>query len=100
MSGRKADAIVAAYNAMEVAMRMLRPGQHKNMEITDTIQKIVSSYDCKPIENMLSHQLKRNKIGKVTICVNEETDGLTCFKHVYKLFVGVFFRLLNPHQQS
>ena len=64
MADRKADAIVAAYNAMEAAIRMLRPGQHKNMEITDVIQKVVTAYNCKPIENMLSHQLKRNKIGK------------------------------------
>lgn len=59
----------AAYNAMEAAIRMLRPKQHKNMEITDVIQRVADAYSCKPIENMLSHQLKRNKIGQPPIVV-------------------------------
>jgi methionine aminopeptidase len=63
VSGKIANAISAAYNAMEVAIRMLRPGLHKNMEITDAIQRIADIYQVKPVENMLSHQLKRNKIG-------------------------------------
>jgi curved DNA binding protein len=62
VTGRKADAIYAAYNAMEAAIRMLRPGQHKNMEVTDTIQRFADIYQVKPVENMLSHQIKRNKI--------------------------------------
>uniref|UniRef100_A0A914X121 Peptidase M24 domain-containing protein n=2 Tax=Plectus sambesii TaxID=2011161 RepID=A0A914X121_9BILA len=62
VTGRKADAIHAAYNAMEAAIRMLRPGQHKNMEVTDTIQRFADIYQVKPVENMLSHQIKRNKI--------------------------------------
>lgn len=65
VKGKKADAILAAYTGMEAAIRMLRPGQHKNMDITDTIQKVVTAFDCKPIENMLSHQLTRNKIDGV-----------------------------------
>ena len=36
--------------------------------ITDTVQKIAESYDCKPIEGMLSHQLEQNRIdGEKTI---------------------------------
>ena len=36
--------------------------------ITDTVQKIAESYDCKPIEGMLSHQLEQNHIdGEKTI---------------------------------
>ena len=30
--------------------------------ITDTVQKIAESYECKPIEGMLSHQLEQNII--------------------------------------
>jgi curved DNA binding protein len=62
VTGRKADAILAAHYAMEAAIRMLKPGQYKNMDITDSIQKIAETYKCKPVENMLSHQLTRNKI--------------------------------------
>jgi len=62
VSGRKADAILAAHNCLEAAIRMLRPKEHKNFEITDVIQKISESFHCKPVENMVSHELKRNKI--------------------------------------
>lgn len=36
--------MLAAYNAMEAAIRMLRPGLYKNMEITDMIDKIANIY--------------------------------------------------------
>lgn len=62
VTGKKADAIWAAYNAMEMTLRMLRPKQHKNTEVTDAISRLVDSYGCKPVENMLSHQLKHDKI--------------------------------------
>jgi len=61
--GRKADAILAGYNCLEAAIRMLRPGQHKNVDITETIQKIAENFHCKAVENMLSFQLKKNQIG-------------------------------------
>ncbi|KAM3725258.1 Proliferation-associated protein [Dirofilaria immitis] len=60
--GRMANVMLAAYNAMEAAVRMLRPGLYKNMEITDMIDKIANIYQVKPVENMLSHELRKNKI--------------------------------------
>lgn len=43
----------------------------QNYAITDAVQKIASEYKCKPIEGMLSHQLKKNKIdGEKTIIQN------------------------------
>lgn len=36
--------MLAAYNAMETAVRMLRPGLYKNMEITDIIEKVANIY--------------------------------------------------------
>lgn len=62
ITGAKANVIMAAYNAMEAAVRMLRPGAYKNMDITDMIDKIANIYKVKPVENMLSHELKKNKI--------------------------------------
>lgn len=63
VTGKAADCVWAAHQAMEVALRMLRPGEHKNMEVTDAVSRAVESYGCKPIENMLSHQLLKDKIG-------------------------------------
>lgn len=36
--------MLAAYNAMEAAIRMLRPGLYKNMEITEMIDRIADIY--------------------------------------------------------
>ncbi|VDK36008.1 unnamed protein product, partial [Anisakis simplex] len=44
ITGTKANVLMCAYNAMEVAMRMLRPGLYKNMQITDMIDKIAAIY--------------------------------------------------------
>lgn len=60
-TGRKADVILAAYNAAEAALRHLKPGSN-NFQITETIDKIAESYKCKPVEGMLSYQLEKNII--------------------------------------
>nr|XP_002734317.1 PREDICTED: proliferation-associated protein 2G4-like isoform X1 [Saccoglossus kowalevskii] len=61
VSGRKADVIVAAHQAAEAALRLVKPG-NENSLVTDTIQKVAEAYNCQPVEGMLSHQLKRNVI--------------------------------------
>ncbi len=39
--------------------------------MTEAVQKIAESYECKPIEGMLSHQLEQNTIdGEKTIIQN------------------------------
>ncbi|CAH0770441.1 unnamed protein product [Bemisia tabaci] len=70
ITGKKAKAILAAHYASEVALRLLRP-DNETYKITDAIQKVSSIYGCKPIEGMLSHQLKQNRIdGEKTIIQN------------------------------
>ncbi|XP_059143050.1 proliferation-associated protein 2G4-like [Physella acuta] len=61
VTGRKADVIVAAQKALEVALRLVKPG-NTNYSATDGVQKVTENYKCKPIEGMLSHQLKRHII--------------------------------------
>lgn len=58
VTGRKADAILAAYWASQAAIRLLKP-ENTNVQITEAVQKITDDYKCKPIEGMLSHQLKQ-----------------------------------------
>lgn len=91
ITGRKADVILAAHNALETAIRMLKPGQYKNNEITDVIQKVAESYKCKPVENMVSHQLKRNKIdGEKQIIQNpgekQKQDFEKCEFEQYEVY--------------
>ncbi|KAJ6644192.1 Proliferation-associated protein 2G4, partial [Pseudolycoriella hygida] len=70
ISGRKADVILAAYWAGQAALRLLKPG-NGNYTITEAVHKVAESYKCKPIEGMLSHQLKQFKIdGEKTIIQN------------------------------
>jgi curved DNA binding protein len=60
-TGRKADAVLAAYHAAEAALRQLKPGSN-NYTITESIDKIAESYKCKPVEGMLSYQLEKDII--------------------------------------
>lgn len=70
ISGRQADVTLAAYWAVQAALRLLKAGNN-NYAITDAVQQISESYKCKPIEGMLSHELKQFKIdGEKTIIQN------------------------------
>lgn len=53
VTGRKADAIMAAYNAAEVALRMIRPGG-SSKDITAAIQAVTEDFDCKPVRGWRS----------------------------------------------
>lgn len=69
-TGRHADVVLAAYWASQAALRLLKTG-NGNYGVTDIVQKVASAYKCKPIEGMLSHQLKQFKIdGEKTIIQN------------------------------
>ncbi|XP_012268446.1 proliferation-associated protein 2G4 [Athalia rosae] len=70
VTGRKADVVLAAHYASQAALRLLKPGT-ETYTITGTVEKICGAYKCKPIEGMLSHQLKQFKIdGEKTIIQN------------------------------
>lgn len=61
VTGRKADVLLAAHYASEAALRLMKPGT-ENSAVTNVVQTIAESYKCKPIEGMLSHQLKQFEI--------------------------------------
>lgn len=61
VTGVHAVLLKATYDAMEVAIRMLQPG-NKTMDITTAIDKVAADYGVIPIENMVSHQLMRDQI--------------------------------------
>merc|ERR1712121_450719 len=70
VTGSKADALMAAHLASEVALRLVRPG-NETYEVTETVSKVGEAFDCKPVEGMLSHQLEQNRIdGEKTIIQN------------------------------
>ncbi|OJA13618.1 hypothetical protein AZE42_03963 [Rhizopogon vesiculosus] len=70
VTGRKADAIKAAWHASEIAMRLMKVG-NKNFAITDAVAKAAAAWDCKPVEGMLSCQQTQNVIdGKKRVILN------------------------------
>lgn len=71
---RKADVILAAHYAAEVALRLVRPGG-ENYAVTDAIQKVAESYNCKPISGMLSHQLKQFRIDGEKSIIQNPTEA-------------------------
>jgi len=70
VTGKKADVLLAAQLCSEAALRLVKPG-NETYEVTETVSKIAESFDCKPVEGMLSHQLEQNRIdGEKTIIQN------------------------------
>lgn len=70
ITGRKADVLLAAYYAAEIAQRLVKPGNNNQM-VTDAVSKVAEEFNCKPVEGMLSHQLQQNIIdGEKTIIQN------------------------------
>merc|ERR1712226_461985 len=70
ITGRKADVLLAAYYAAEIAQRLVKPGNNNN-QVTEIVQKVASEFGCTPVEGMLSHQLQQNVIdGEKTIIQN------------------------------
>ena len=49
VTGRRADALRAAWTAAEVAMRLVRVG-NKNWQITEAVGKVAAAWNCKPVE--------------------------------------------------
>ncbi|GLH07213.1 Proliferation-associated protein 2G4 [Gryllus bimaculatus] len=74
VKGRRADAVLAAHFASEAALRLLKPG-NETYTITDAVQKVAESFKCKPIEGMLSHQLKQFKIDGEKTIIQNPTDA-------------------------
>lgn len=90
VTGKKADVLLAAYLASEVAQRLVKAG-NENYTVTDQIQKVAEAFQCKPVEGMLSHQLKRNIIdGEKAIIQNpteqQRKDHSKCEFSVHDVF--------------
>ncbi|TGZ66489.1 hypothetical protein CRM22_005296 [Opisthorchis felineus] len=58
VTGRKADVIIAANTAAEVALRLLR-SNYENIKVSEMITKTAADFNCRPIEGMQSHQMRR-----------------------------------------
>ena len=71
VSGRKADVILAAYNALRAAERLIRE-QGTNTEVTQAILKVATEYETNPVEGVLSHKMKKHLIDGNDVILSKE----------------------------
>lgn len=72
VTGKKADVILAAWNALQAAVRTLKAGAF-NHQITANTEKICESYGVNAVEGVLSHELHRMLIDGNNVIINKET---------------------------
>jgi curved DNA binding protein len=71
-TGRKADTVLAAYNAFQAAQRLIKEAG-TNSSVTEAIQKICDEFECAPVEGVLSHKMKKHLIDGNDVIINKET---------------------------
>lgn len=72
IKGNKADVILAAYNSVQAALRLMTK-ENTNNKITETISKICNDYKVNPIEGVLSHRMKRDIVDGLETIINKIT---------------------------
>jgi curved DNA binding protein len=76
VTGRKADVILAAYNALHAGLRLLTAKKNTNSEITKAFKSVTDSYNCTGVEGVLSHKMKRDIVDgfETIICTKTGTE--------------------------
>jgi curved DNA binding protein len=69
---RRADVIMAAWNAAEAALRLVQVG-NTNTKVTEMLGKVAEEFKCKPVQGVLSHQLKKHVIDGNQSIISVET---------------------------
>ena len=72
VTGRKADAVLAAHHAMGVAERMIKDGA-TNAHVTEMMDKVCKEYNVNMVEGVLSHQVKKFCIDGNKSIISKET---------------------------
>jgi curved DNA binding protein len=73
VSGKKAEVILAAYNAMQAAVRTIKEAATNN-SVTKVIQKVCDEFGVNPVEGVLSHKVKKHLIDGNDVIINKETS--------------------------
>ncbi len=71
VTGRKADAILAAAVAMEAATKSIRE-MSTNNSVTKVISQCCEDFKCAPLEGVLSHKMKKHLIDGNDVIINKE----------------------------
>lgn len=73
VSGKKADVILAAYNSLQAALRLMNVKTNNNDDVTNVIKTVTGSYGVNPVEGVLSHKLRRDIIDGYETIINKTT---------------------------
>ena len=73
VTGAKAEVILAAYNSLQAALRMMKVKSATNNDVTKAIESICKDYGVNPIEGVLSHRMKRDIIDGMECIINKNT---------------------------
>merc|ERR1719148_86625 len=71
---RRADVIMAAWLASEAALRLVQTG-NTNTQVTDAFNKIATDFNCKPVQGVLSHQVKKHVIDGNRAIIGAPIEG-------------------------
>jgi curved DNA binding protein len=72
VSGKKAEVVLAAYNAFLAAQRLIKE-QGTNSSVTKAIAKVCEEFGVNPVEGVLSHKTKKHLIDGNDVIINKET---------------------------
>mmetsp|Transcript_24234 Transcript_24234/g.53812 ORF Transcript_24234/g.53812 Transcript_24234/m.53812 type:complete len:393 (+) Transcript_24234:79-1257(+) len=71
---KRADVMMAAWNGAEAALRLVQVG-NTNTQVTEAFAKVASEFNCKPMQGVLSHQLKKHVIDGNRVIIGAESEG-------------------------
>lgn len=71
---RRADVAMAAWNGAEAALRLVQVG-NKNIQVTEAFAKVAAEFNCKPVQGVLSHQLKKHVIDGNRVILGCKTEN-------------------------
>lgn len=69
---KRADVVMAAWNAAEAAVRLVQVGG-TNTAVTEAFSKLSTDFNCKPLHGVLSHQMKKFVIDGNRAIIGAET---------------------------
>lgn len=72
VTGKKADVILAAWNALQAAVRTIKAGSY-NHQITTNTEKVCEAYGVNAVEGVLSHELHKMLLDGNNVILNKET---------------------------
>lgn len=73
VTGRAADVVLAAYNGIQAALRVMFADKNNNYDVTNTVRAVTDSYKVTPVEGVLSHRMKRDIIDGMETIINNAT---------------------------